>query len=68
MSDTSKQNQPSEAEPRVNIAITATNHENLKRAAFVRKKSLRDAADEAVSKWVGKPEKLRAELIHAIDG
>lgn len=53
-------------ETRVNIAITKTNHDRLKVAAAVRGKSLREAGDEAVSKWVGKPERLAAEAEAAV--
>lgn len=66
MSDTSK-TKP-DTEKRITIAITETNHKNLKVAAMVRGKDIREAADEAVSKWVGNPEKLRAKLAETVVG
>lgn len=51
----------SKDEPRVNIAVSTSIHERLKVAAAVRRKSVRNAAEEAIDKWVGKPERLAAE-------
>ena len=66
MSDTPKTKPDFEDGPRVNIAVSLPVHERLKVAAAVRGKSIRGAADEAIDKWVGKPERLGAEAAEAV--
>jgi hypothetical protein len=43
---------------RTNIAIDGLLHKRFQRAAVLRRKTLRQAADEAVAKWIGDPKKL----------